>query len=142
MYIWDVANKMDFPKRLFILTAKEVDSLAIGNRADNLPSINVKRIAPSSLDKTKLEAWSLTGTKYTFEMDRNITESKVGMLKPEKWDATSLGFVCHLEKEKIMDIVVEMQEASTGKDKITLDQVLRKFDPLAYHSIIVTDLAE
>jgi len=133
---------MDFPKKLFILTAKEVDLLAINNRSDNLPSINIMRIAPSLGNKAKMEAWSSTGAKYMFEIDRNITENKVGMLKPEKWDATSLGFVCHLEKEKIMDIVVEMQETATEKKKILMEALLRNLDPLTYHSIVVADLTE
>jgi hypothetical protein len=130
---------MDFPKKLVFLCSRQFDLLSLKGKFVNLPTINASKIEPSKADKGKLILESIHGNQYLFEIERNVTEGKIGMLKPEMWDSTCLSFVSHLPKDKMMDIVVEMQEERSKNSKITLENLFAKFDPLAYHSFVFPD---
>ena len=133
-FIWDISNKLEFPKIRYIIKIKN-NNLQIKNKYNLvISSIFTKKEKPGIF---------FLGTKagnFGFiEIDRFIKDHSIKIANQKKFEKSSLDFLKNIQKKYLIEIIMELQNNVKKESKYSIDDIFNNFNfDKIYENLILT----
>ena len=136
MFIWDIANNMEFPRLSYFLSLSSLSP----DTHWNLPVAIPIYVFQFPRLRQKYGILTASGDLRMFEVEKNgNTTPTAGFIEEKRWDNSAVAFLGNLQRQKALNLVMRMQNNPELPAKLTLRDIFVHNDLIDIFSVSLAD---